>query len=91
LTVDGLFDTGGRCLARWEDIDRIDKGTFAFKPSNGFLIVLKRPGPRGWAPGLWWQIGRRVGVGGVTPRQSARFMAETMVLRLESLRYAEDE
>ena len=78
LTVEGLFDSGGRCLARWDDIDRIDRGAFAFKPSNGFLIVLRSPGPRGWAPGLWWQLGRRVGVGGVTPRQAARFMAETI-------------
>jgi hypothetical protein len=31
-----------------------------------------------WVPGLWWRIGKRVGVGGVTPSQPARYMAEVM-------------
>ena len=85
LTLDGLQDTSGTMLARWEDMDRIERGAFALKPSNGFSVVLKEKQRRAWAPGLWWRIGRRVGVGGVTPQRAARFMAEQMALRLADM------
>lgn len=87
LTRDGLFDSAGRELALWADMERVERGLFAFKPSNGFLVVRKSPGPRVWAPGLWWRIGRRVGVGGVTSQQPARFMAEQIAMRLEIARH----
>lgn len=83
LTLEGLQDSSGRMLARWNEMERIERGAFALKPSNGFSIVLKEKQPRAWAPGLWWRLGRRVGVGGVTPQRAARFMAEQMALRLE--------
>jgi hypothetical protein len=35
-----------------------------------------------WEPGLWWRIGRRVGVGGVTPGTPARLIAELMQERI---------
>jgi hypothetical protein len=82
LTVEGLFDSAGTVLARWDDIEKIERGAFALKPSNGFLLVLKAPGPRRWVPGVWWQIGRRVGVGGVMPMRPTRFMAEQIALKL---------
>ncbi|WP_299142042.1 hypothetical protein [uncultured Tateyamaria sp.] len=76
LTMLELRDSGGTVLALTEDIQMIDRGMFAFKPSNGFLLRLKAPGPRTWRPGLWWRMGRRVGVGGMTPGHQAKFMAE---------------
>lgn len=69
---------GGRLLAHVAEIRDVSRGALAFKPSNGFLLVLATPGPGVWAPGLWWRVGRRVGVGGVTSGQEARFMAETI-------------
>lgn len=90
LTQEGLGESGGRLLARWDDMVRVERGTFAFKPSNGFLIVLSSPGAPGWAPGLWWRVGRRIGVGGVTSRQAARFMAEQMALELAARDAAAD-
>jgi len=88
LTDEGLRDTSGRVLARWDDIEKVERGAFAFKPSNGFLIVLKTRGSRVWAPGLWWRIGRRVGVGGVTPQRASRFLAEQMAMRIEAKRHS---
>ncbi len=78
LTGRGLFDSEGTLLARLEDIAKVDRSTFAFKPSNGFLVRLHRAGPRGWAPGLWWRLGRSLGLGGVTPGAQGRFMAEML-------------
>ncbi len=74
----------GRVLARLEDIEGVDRGVFAFKPSNGFVLTLRRgaPGARGWAPGLWWRVGRRVGVGGAVRAAEARTLAEILALQV---------
>lgn len=82
LTTQGLADTSGREIVTWDEIARIDKGTFAVKPSNGFSIVLKEAGPRSWSPGLWWRMRRRVGIGGVLAGPQTRTMAEQMALLL---------
>ncbi len=82
LTSQELRDTSGRRLARLDDIDGVDRGFFAFKPSNGFMIKLKESAPRAWAPGLWWRIGRRVGVGGTTSGRAAREMADLISVLL---------
>ena len=60
----------------------MDRGAFAFKPSNGFMLKLSRKGPFAWEPGIWWRIGRRVGVGGVTPGTPAKVMAEMIQERI---------
>ena len=78
----GLSDGDGRLLAAWDDIARVERGAFALRPSNGFLLHLRTPGPRGWAPGLWWRVGRRLGVGGVLPMRPARAMAEAIAFHL---------
>lgn len=76
LTREALTDSDGMVLARVDDIVSVSRGTFALKPSNGFMLVLKNPAPRVWQPGLWWRVGRRVAVGGVTPGAQARPMAD---------------
>ncbi len=78
LTADALCDAQGKVLARVDMVRAVNRGVFAFKPAGGFTLVLSQPGPRAWAPGLWWRIGRRVGVGGVTHRHEARYMAEVL-------------
>lgn len=78
LTRTGLFDSDGREVARIDRIAGVDRGAFAFKPSNGFTLRLTEPGPRAWAPGVWWRLGRRVGVGGVTPAGETRAMADLL-------------
>ncbi len=85
MTEDGLYDSTGREICLIAEITGIDRGAFAFKPSNGFLIRTKTRGPRTWAPGLWWRLGRRIGVGGVVPAGQAKFMAEAIAIRLADL------
>lgn len=76
LTRTVLRDSAGVVLARMDEVSAIDRGMFAFKPSNGFLLRLNSAKPRAWRPGLWWSLGARVGVGGMTPAHQAKFMAE---------------
>ena len=76
LTKLELRDTSGVVIARVEDMVSLDRGAFAFKPSNGFLIRLTSGQGRTWRPGMWWRIGSRIGVGGMTPGPQTKFMAE---------------
>ncbi len=82
LTEEGLFDSQGQVLAHIDNIVGVERGPFAIKPSNGFMVRLKTRQPRAWAPGLWWRTGRRVGVGGVTSAGQSKFMAETLTALL---------
>ncbi|MEM7718736.1 MAG: hypothetical protein AAF222_05995 [Pseudomonadota bacterium] len=76
LTRHELRTGSGRVLTPLENVESVDRGAFAFKPSNGFLVKLTRPAGAGWSPGLWWQRGRLLGVGGVVRGGEARAMAE---------------
>lgn len=78
LTEEVLRCSDGTEIARVADIETLDRGFFAFKPSNGFLVQRKTPGPRAWFPGLWWRMGRRIGVGGVTPGAQSKAMSEIL-------------
>ncbi|MDJ0827256.1 MAG: hypothetical protein QNJ16_17330 [Rhodobacter sp.] len=85
LTEAGLHDSAGTELCRFDDIDSVDRGAFAFKPSNGFLVRLKTPAARVWQPGLWWRFGRRIGIGGVTPAGQSKVMADMITMRLRGV------
>lgn len=78
LTQTELRTGTGRLIAKVEDIEAIDQGVFAFKPSNGFLLKTKESAENSWAPGLWWRLGRRVGVGGMTTAAEAKFMLQLL-------------
>lgn len=78
LTEDELRLSDGTVICRTEDVDKIDRSFFAFKPSNGFLVTTKVRYPAAWAPGLWWRFGKRIGVGGVTPGSDGKIMADTL-------------
>lgn len=82
LTRTELRDDAGTVLVKIEDVTSIDRGAFAFKPSNGFLLRLKQPYPRDWRPGLWWRASTRVGVGGMTPMRTTKYMAEVIAVML---------
>lgn len=87
LTESELRDSTGLVIARVDNIASIDRGMFAFKPSNGFLIRLTTGMDRKWRPGMWWRIGNRIGVGGMVPGPQTKFMAEmisAMIARREA-------
>lgn len=80
LIFDGerLVDDSGAEICRLDEIERVERGFAFFKPSSGFVLTLRAPRPRGWSPGLWWRLGRRVGVGGATPSRAGRHMADAL-------------
>lgn len=82
LTRAELRDDTGTVIVRLEDVTSIDRGAFAFKPSNGFLLRLDKPYNRAWQPGLWWRSASRVGVGGMTPMRSTKYMAEVIAIMI---------
>ncbi|RPE72013.1 hypothetical protein EDD53_1150 [Pacificibacter maritimus] len=82
MTEDDLREENGRILCTMDQIERVERGTFAFKPSNGFVVVLKDKSARAWAPGLWWRMGRRIGVGGVTAAGAGKAMADVLAARI---------
>ncbi len=89
LTEAGLVDSSGETVAEIGEIDAVSRGMFAFKPSNGFVLTLNRRGAGRWRPGLWWRLGKRVGIGGVTPGPQGKMMAQ-MIEALIAGRRAED-
>lgn len=89
LTGDGLRDSTGEVIAPLDEIASVDRGTFAFKPSNGFLVRLTAPGPWRWKPGLYWRFGRRVGVGGVAHAAQSKAMADALTIMLVERNVAE--
>ena len=78
LTRHELRTGDGQVLTTVENVRAVERGAFAFKPSNGFLVRLKQPSGRGWAPGLWWQRGTYLGIGGAVPGGQSRAMAEVL-------------
>ena len=77
LTREGLSSSTGEQLIALENIARVERGVFALKPSNGFMVIAKAGGAgRRWQPGLWWRLGKRVGVGGVAPGHQTKAMAQ---------------
>ncbi|WP_282118798.1 hypothetical protein [Ruegeria atlantica] len=78
LTETELRTGSGQVIARVEDIESIDQGVFAFKPSNGFLLKTTESARNSWAPGLWWRLGRRVGIGGLTTAAETKFMLQVL-------------
>ena len=76
LTKEGIFDGNGKQICALYNMMEVDRGLFAFKPSNGFLIRLHERERNAWAPGLYWRIGRRLGIGGATQPAQAKAMAD---------------
>lgn len=82
LTETEVRDSDGTVIALIADLDGMDRGFFAFKPSNGFLLRTKAPAANVWRPGLWWRVGRRIGIGGVTPANQTKFMSEIIAVMM---------
>ena len=84
LTREAITTESGDTICRIEDIASVDRGFFAFKPSNGFLIRTKTSRTRSWAPGMWWSFGKNIGIGGVThPRQGKEMVSIIQMMLIE--------
>ncbi|MBV2360311.1 hypothetical protein KUH32_11030 [Thalassococcus sp. CAU 1522] len=88
LTEDELRDSAGTVLARIDEIEKVDRGMFAMKPSNGFTLLMKSPQARAWRPGLWWRMGKRVAIGGVTSGGKTRPVADILTHKVQERKQA---
>jgi len=91
LTAQEMRTSEGQVIARLDDIDKVERGMFVFKPSNGFLVQLRHPYPRIWRPGLWWCSGRKIGVGGVTSAGQTKAMSEILSVLLAERTQGQDK
>lgn len=82
LTPDGLFDETGTEIVGMAEIAEVDRGAFAFKPSNGFGVKLIGQRRFAWRPGLWWAYGSRIGIGGLTSAAAGKAMADQLAIAL---------
>lgn len=89
LTETELRTSDGAVLARADQFVSIDRGAFAFKPSHGFTLKLSDKGAGAWQPGMYWRMGRRLGVGGVTPGAQTKMMSD-MIAAMIMERGADD-
>ncbi len=78
LTSTDLRTSSGQVICKVEEVETVDRGVFAFKPSNGFIIKTRTAGSFDWFPGLWWRVGRRIGIGGMTAAAETKFMSEIL-------------
>ncbi|MEL6434493.1 MAG: hypothetical protein AAFQ28_11900 [Pseudomonadota bacterium] len=84
LTKSGLRGSDGEMIAPIDEIHSVDRSMFVFKPSNGFVVRLKRSSSARWMPGLWWRMGKRIGIGGVTPGGGGKIMADMLAAMLKA-------
>ena len=90
LTPEGLrWTKTGEYLARIEEIEDVNTSIIALRPATGFLVILRSASAPRSAPGMWWRVGKRIGVGGVTPKYEAKAMAE-MLREMTRARMASD-
>ncbi|MEO0750809.1 MAG: hypothetical protein AAFY25_03320 [Pseudomonadota bacterium] len=82
LTDAGLRTSNGEVIAAFDDIHSVDRSVFVFKPSHGFVVHLKSSSGARWMPGLWWRMGKRIGIGGVTPGGAGKIMADMLAAML---------
>lgn len=82
LTEQGLRGSDGEVIATMDAIQSVDRSIFVFKPSNGFVVRLNTSAPSRWMPGLWWRMGKRIGIGGVTPGGGGKVMADILAAML---------
>lgn len=85
LTRTELRTGKGHLLTPVSNVKGVERGALAFKPSNGFLVRLHEPQGKGWAPGLYWQRGRLLGIGGVIPGGQSRAMAEILAALIQGV------
>ena len=83
LTTLELRERAGRVLTPVSEITKVERGMFAFKPSNGLLVVTRHKSQSAYVPGIWWRIGRWIGIGGLTNAGQSKAMGDVLAVLLK--------
>ena len=78
LQSDGIWTGGGEQLCALDDIEAVRRSMLEMKPTNGFALVLRNPARPRWQPGLYWALGKRIGIGGSTNPLETKHMAQSI-------------
>ena len=78
----GLFNLDESLICTMEDIDRVDVSPYTFKSANGFIILLKTSAPFKFVPGLFWQLGKRISIGGMISKSESKYLSNTILSEL---------
>ena len=75
----GLFNLDNTLICSITDIERVDVSPYTFKSANGFIIHLKTRSAFKFVPGLFWQIGRRISIGGMISKSESKYLSNTLI------------
>lgn len=75
----GLYNLDETLICSLKDVDRVDISPYTFKSANGFIIILKTSSPFKFVPGLFWQLGKRVSIGGMVSKSESKYLSNTLL------------
>ena len=84
INESGLFNLDDTLICRIKDIERVDVSPYTFKSANGFIIYLKTRSAFKFVPGLFWQVGRRISIGGMISKSESKYLSNTLISFIES-------
>ena len=79
INASGLFNLDETLICSLEDIDNVDVSPYTFKSANGFIIHLKKRSAFQFVPGLFWQLGRRISIGGMISKSESKYLSNTLI------------
>jgi uncharacterized protein (DUF58 family) len=86
LTQTELRVKDGVVLAKLADITKVERGAFAFKPSNGFLVSTKESAPY-WCGRCYWRTAeQRYGRGDRCVDRRARSKEQRLIVKCKTPR-----
>jgi len=80
----GLFNLDNTLICSITDIERVDVSPYTFKSANGFIIHLKTRSAFKFVPGLFWQVGRRISIGGMISKSESKYLSNTLISFIEN-------
>ena len=75
----GLLNLDETIICQMEDIKNVDVSPYTFKSANGFIIHLKAKRTFKSVPGLYWQLGKRISIGGLVSKSESKFLSGTLL------------
>ena len=75
----GFFNLDKTLICSIENIDKVDVSPYTFKSANGFIIHLRTSGTLKFVPGLFWQVGRRISIGGMISKSESKYLSNTLI------------